>query len=204
MTTALRRPLVPLTLAAALFLSGCSLGAPAQFEESASPAPAQSASGDDDAAAEQVADDSASAAGINPGDLGDPIAVSTIPAVVEGDPEATMDVALLDLRRDGDTVLMNISFRVNSEDGQDNARWIYHYLGGQIWQPHLIDSTNLTRYDVLGIFPNQAATNSQGSMFSPGQTFYAYAAFAAPPADVESLNVQLVDGAPLIMDVQLR
>lgn len=203
MTTALRRPLVPLTLAAALLLTGCSLGAPAQFEESAAPAPAQSASPAEDAE-EDASAESAQAAGIDPADLGDPIATITIPAVVEGDPEATMDVSLLSLRRDGKTVIANYSFLVHSTAVEQKERWIYHYLGGQAWEPHLIDSVNLTRHDVLGDYPNEAMTDYQGTQFRPGTTFYAYAAFAAPPEDVTAMNVAMVDGAPLVMDVPLR
>lgn len=203
MNTALRRPLVPLALAATLLLTGCSTGAPAQFEESAAPqGTTQSAGSKDDA--EDSAEQSAAAAGMDLADLDEPIATSTIPATVEGDPEATMDVALYTLRRDGQTLVMNGSFRVNSEDGQEDERWIYHYLGSNGWAPHLIDGVNLTRYDVLGSGGTRAMTRDQGSKFRPGQTFYVYAAFAAPPAGVETINVQLVDGAPMIVDVPIR
>ena len=209
MNTALRRPLVPLALATALFLSGCSLGAPAEFEETDAPqgseqAAAQTSAPDEEEDTSDTAEQSAEAAGIDLAELGEPIASSTIPAVVEGDPEATMDVALYSLRRDGDTLILNGSFRVNSEDGSKDAQWIYDYLGGHGWGPHLIDSANLTRHDVLASAPTTAMTPSQSFRFRPGQTFYVYAAFAAPPADVESINVQLVDGAPMIVDVPIR
>ena len=132
------------------------------------------------------------------------IATVTVPAVVGEDPEATMDVALYTLRRDGETLILNGSFTVNSEDGEQEERQLFHYLGNHGWAPHLIDSANLTRHDVLASAPTTAMTPSQSFRFRPGQTFYVYAAFAAPPADVESINVQLVDGAPMIVDVPIR
>ncbi len=209
MNTALRRPLVPLALATALFLSGCSLGAPAEFEETDAPqgseqAAAQTSAPDEEEDTSDTAEQSAEAAGIDLAELGDPIATVTVPAVVGEDPEATMDVALYTLRRDGETLILNGSFTVNSEDGEQEERQLFHYLGNHGWAPHLIDTANLTRHDVLASAPTMAMTPSQSLGFRPGQTFYVYAAFAAPPADVESINVQLVDGAPMIVDVPIR
>lgn len=233
MKTALHRPIVPLALACALALSACQQEAPAQFEDTAAQqgtqqqsAPDQDAAqeegagtaapeagaqdeqtGDDSTAtdaAARVSQESAAAAGIDLTQVPDPIATATVPATVEGDPEATMQVSLLSLVRDGETVIANVSFRVDSEGGSTTPRWIYHYLGDFSWKPHLIDTTNLTRHDVLGTSPTWAMTESQGSKFSPGQTFYAYAAFAAPPEGTTTVNVHLVDGSPAATEVPIQ
>lgn len=47
-------------------------------------------------------------------------------------------------------------------------------------------------------------TDYQGAKFRPGQTFYAYASFAAPPTDVTSITVSLTDGAPAAAQVPIR
>ena len=62
---------------------------------------------------------------------------------------------------------------------------------------------NLNKHGVLGGI-NGAVTNHQGGRFMPGETFYAYASFAAPPADVTTMDVMMVEGAPLATGVEIR
>lgn len=210
-----------LTLAAALTLGGCSQGETATFDEPAEVAAQeggdgaeQSASADtggtstgtdtdgpDTTEEDDTAGTSAAAAGIDLRELGEPIATTTVPAVVEDDPEATMEVTLHSLTRDGETLTGIFSFRVDSEGGSEQSRWIYHYLGDTAWTPHLIDTADLARHDVLAADGVRAMTDYQGAKFRPGQTFYAYAAFAAPAAEVETMTVSLVDGAPAVPEV---
>lgn len=175
-----------------------------QAAEAAQGADTAEVTGDDAPGDEGISAESAAEAGIDPSQLGEPIGVATMPAVVEGDPEATMDVALYSLERDGNTVQATFSFHVNSEDGADDPRWIYHYLGSQGWRPFLIDTVNLTRHDVMGAGQTRAMTDYSGAQFRPGTTFYAYASFAAPPEDVTTMTVHVVDGAPAITDVEIR
>lgn len=224
MKLALHRPLVPLSMALALglTLSACSEDEPAAFEDTATQGSVAGSEPteetEDDAAptaetgptaesdtADTTATDgsddvtarSAEAAGVDLSAIGDPIATTTVPAVVEGDNEATMDVCLYSLTRDGETLVGAFSFQVNSETGADDARRIYDYLGHHRWTPHLVDTTNLTRHDVLAQGSVLAMTDDLGVKFRPGQTLFAYAAFAAPPADVDTMTVSLVDsGAP--------
>lgn len=233
MKTTRFNPLVPLALATALTLSACSDGETATFEptgqeaaaEQETPAEAQAAqetqagtqtqdsatvdstADQEDGTAEETDDttqQSAAAAGINLLDLGDPIGTVTIPATVEGDDEATMDVSLYGLRRDGNTVVATYSFHVNSDGGSTDPRWIWHYLGQNAWGPFLVDADNLKRHDVLGSGLTRTMTASQGTKFRPGTTFYAYASFAAPPENVTTMTVHLVDGAPGVPDVEIQ
>lgn len=231
MKHALRRPLVPLatTLALALSmslsLSACSQDEPAAFEETATqPSAAAEPAAEDDVndeaeatedagttpapattdAPDDVTAQSAAAAGVDLNSLGEPIATVSVPAQVEGDPDATMDVSLYSLTRDGETVIGAYSFHVRSDTGSDDARWVYDYLGGQAWHPHLVDTQNLTRHDVLRQGATFAMTDYQGVKFRPGQTLFAYAAFAAPPADVTTMTVSLLDGAQPVSEVPVR
>lgn len=218
--TTLRRSLVPLTLAAALALSACSEGETASFEttsaQSAADAePAQDGAddetGDGEAAAQDTATDdtaddaeetdvtaqSAAAAGVDPATVGPALATGTVPVEVDGDPEATMDVSIHSLTREGSTLIGIFSFTVSSTATDAEPEWLYDYLGQQSWRPHLIDTVNLTRHDVLVEAGAWAKTDSQGSnFFRPGQTVYGYAAFAAPPEDVDTMLVNLIEGAP--------
>ena len=49
--------------------------------------------------------------------------------------------------------------------GADAPEWIWDYLGGQAWRPHLIDTQNLTRHDVLRQGVTFAMTDYQGVKF---------------------------------------
>ena len=154
-----------------------------------------------------VEDEDAQAAGVDLSDVGEPIASAEVPATVEGDPEATMTVSLYSLTRRDSTLVAIYSFRVEaSAAASTDPRWIYHYLGSTGWDPYAIDTTNLTKHGVLkgGNGLNEAQTAHQGTKFRPGQTFYAYAMFAAPPEDVTTMDVLLVEGAPLATEVEIR
>lgn len=205
--------LVPVALAAALVLSACQ-GETAQFEDGTQESPvaaqpAQDPAGGTDDAPEEATDDageeatddvtarSAAAAGVDPATVGPAVATGTVPVKVSGDPDATMDVSIHSLTREGKTVVGIFSFTVSSKATDAEPEWLYDYLGSQSWRPHLIDTVNLTRHDVLREGTTVAMTDSQGSnYFRPGQTVYGYAAFAAPPEDVDSMLVSLVEGAP--------
>ncbi|WP_432789868.1 hypothetical protein QYM46_16690 [Brevibacterium sp. K11IcPPYGO002] len=147
---------------------------------------------------------SAEAAGLDPNDLPDPVASREIPATVEGDDTATMTVELFPLKRQGETVVAQFAFTVNSDktDEDDDGDDLYGYLGGN-WTPFLVDSQNLRKHNVLDKFPQRAQTNIQQTTFKPGQTHYAFAVFAAPPPDVNEVEVSVVDGMNLVTGVTI-
>ncbi|MEI2776002.1 MAG: hypothetical protein V9G19_08525 [Tetrasphaera sp.] len=195
------RRFAALTLGAGLALTGCSKAPEATFESSATQQSAAASGSSAASAGEQspqddAAADSAAAAGIDLTTLGEPIATAEIPASVEGDPKATMKVVLHSLTREGETLVGTYSFTLESTADPEKDAWLYDYLGDHSWSPHLIDPVNLARHDVLEADLKWAKTDSQGSKFGPGDTFYTYAAFAAPPAGVTSMTAILVEGAP--------
>ena len=147
---------------------------------------------------------SAEAAGLDPNDLPDPVASQEIPATVEGDDTATMTVELFPLKRQGETVVAQFAFTVNSDkaDEDDDGDDLYGYLGGS-WTPFLVDSQNLRKHNVLDKFPQRAQTNIQQTTFKPGQSHYAFAVFAAPPPDVDEVEVSVVDGMNLVTGVTI-
>lgn len=154
-----------------------------------------------------VVDEDAQAAGVDLTDVGEPIASAEVPAAVEGDPEATMTVSLHGLTRQDETLVAVYSFRVEaSEAASTDPRWIYHYAADQGWNPYAVDTTNLNRHGVLSDSTGtiRSQTEYQGPKFRPGQTLYAYAMFAAPPEDVTTMDVLLIDGAPLATEVEIR
>lgn len=147
---------------------------------------------------------SAEAAGLDPNDLPDPVASQGIPAAVDGDEKATMTVELFPLKRQGETVVAQFAFTVNSDkvDEDDDGDDLYGYLGGS-WTPFLVDSQNLRKHNVLEKFPQRAQTGIQQTKFKPGQTHCAFAVFAAPPPDVKEVEVSVVDGMNLATGVKI-
>lgn len=212
------RSAAPLVLAAALALTGCSQGADATFDqgaqgqqaqgEQAQGQPASSSTtetGTDTTGSADITQDSATAAGVDPAELGEPIATVTRPATVPNDPDATVEVSLYSLEREGQALIGIFSFTVTSDAPNVEPAWLYDYLDGNSWDPHLIDTVNLNKHDVLSDGVGRtASTDSQRFDLLPGQTVYAYAAFATPPADITTMTVQLVDGTPAVPGVPVQ
>ena len=66
-----------------------------------------------------------------------------------------------------------------------------------------MDSRNLKLHNVVKAGGQLVASDYQGSEFSPGQTFYAYAVFGAPPEDVTTMDVIASHGLPAFIAVPI-
>lgn len=200
----IRRTALSVAAALALTLTACSSGSDAE-EPNAEGAETQGAaqeSGED--AGSKGESGSAEAAGLDPNDLPDSVASQEIPAAVDGDDKATMTVELFPLKRQGETVVAQFAFTVNSEKtDEDDGDDLYGYLGDASWNPFLVDSRKLRKHNVLDKFPQRAQTSYQSTKFKPGQTHYAFAVFAAPPPDVDEVEVAVVDGMNLATGVKI-
>lgn len=177
-------------------------------EQGASSGPSDGGGAEDSAAEDSgdaVIDEDAAAVGVDLTGVGEPIATAEAPATVKGDESATMTVSLHSLTRRDGTLVGTYSFRVEaSQAGSDDPQDLYDYLGGDGWHPFAVDTTNLNRHDVMSSGGRDAASDYMGQDFRPGQTFYAFAVFAAPPEDVTTMDVALVDGAPMATEVPIR
>ncbi|QIK72950.1 hypothetical protein G7070_12585 [Propioniciclava coleopterorum] len=183
---------------AAATLSGCVGGpAPAGPSDTPPPAPGTASATPTDS----VAQESAKKAGIDLTELGDPIGSATIPAQGTDSAEDTLTVTLHQLKRVGPSVLGVYSFEV--ESSSTDAQTLRAYLGGLPWRPYLIDQVNLTKHAVLEGGTASARTDSDSVRFAPGQTHYAYAYFAGPPADVTAMDAIITEGAPPVTQVKL-
>ena len=211
------RRAVPLLLGATFALTGCSGGQIAGFADSTTTAPANTRPADDTPATSasststtsSPAETTSSTTGVGdsqPVSLGDPIATATIPAALDGDPKATLTVKLYSLTRRGQTLIGNFSFTLNSTTSTDPTEMtsLFRLLGDRTWSPTLIDTTNLKRHAVLDgdSIWDDAATSSGDTKLGAGDTVAAFAAFAAPPAEVTSMVVNMAEGAPGV-DVKL-
>lgn len=148
----------------------------------------------------EVESSSAAQAGIDLTNLPAPIASATVAATVEGDPAAKLTVNLHQLRRSGKVVIATFSFQLSST--VDEQQSLFGLLGQHVWWPYLVDTRNLKRHDVV-IGGGSRAKTDEVSVFGPGQTLYAYAMFAAPPATVTTMDVQMLDVAPTVTNAPI-
>ena len=194
-----RPALIPAAvLTVVIGLAGCSV--PGTNPPSQQPSAGASASAS--ASPGAVESETAQQAGVDLTNLPAPIASGTMRAVVEGDPDATITVALHSLKRTGKVLTGIFSFRVTSTDQARNN--LFNYLGQTSWAPFLVDTVNLNRHDLLTGGGAPAKTDEVlMPKFSPGQTVYAYAMFAAPATTVTAMNVQLVGTVPTATDVPI-
>ncbi|SMY03271.1 hypothetical protein [Brevibacterium aurantiacum] len=189
----------------ALTLTACSSGDDADKQSADDAQTQESTEESSEAAGSKGESGSAEAAGLDPNNLPDPVATQDIPATVKGDDEATMTVQLFPLKRQGETVVAQFAFTVNSDkaDEDDDGDDLYGYLGDASWTPFLVDSQNLRKHHVLKYTVDRAQTGYQSTTFKPGQTHYAFAVFAAPPPDVNEVEVSVVDGMNLVTGVTI-
>lgn len=233
-TTTMTKRRLAATLAAASLLvagaSGCSFGVlgssdekPTEQASAAAPAdngnsgnqgtgsdganPAQGASDGGGAAAgsDQGGENGKPASGgQNKANYPAPIFTTERPVEVKEDPNATLTVNLHQLKREGDTVTAYVSFTLNSTAKE--AKDFFFLNGSLIWKPFLIDNVNLKKHTPLSTTNSQhyAMTPMEDVDLMPGQTTYAFATFAAPPADVKQMDVSLMDGTEVAKGVEIK
>ncbi|ATH97064.1 hypothetical protein [Dermabacter jinjuensis] len=133
-----------------------------------------------------------------------PVFTTERPVEVKEDPNATLTVNLHQLKREGETVTAYVSFTLNSTAKE--AKDFFFLNGSLIWKPFLIDNVNLKKHTPLSTTNSQhyAMTPMEDVDLMPGQTTYAFATFAAPPADVKQMDVSLMDGTEVAKGVEIK
>ena len=206
----MRRTAGVAAVAAGLMLTGCSIGfgseEPATSASQDEGGGSASATGSEDEGGENSSeelDTQAGEAGVDPEEPPEPIATVEAPATDSTGEPTTLTVDLLEARREDE--LLVLTFRFTPAEGDGKPQWLYHYLGQQTWAPQVIDTTNLRVHNVVKVEgkPKPLLTDYQGTKFGPGQRYYAFAVFAAPPEDVESVTVNVVGGAGSLTEVPL-
>lgn len=197
-------------VAAGLMLTGCSIGGgseePATSASQDEGGGSASATGSEDEGGENSSeelDTQAGEAGVDPTEPPEPIATVEAPATDSTGEPTTLTVDLLEARREDELLVLTVRFTPAEGDGK--PQWLYHYLGQETWAPQVIDTTNLRVHNVVKGEgqPKPLLTDYQGTKFGPGQRYYAFAVFAAPPEDVESVTVNVVGGAESLTEVPL-
>lgn len=155
-----------------------------------------------DGSGSEEVDDAADEAGVDPKKPPKPLASVTMPANSEADEPADMTVDLISLKRQGELMVLTVGITPDEESDAGPSTFINWTEG--VFSPQVIDTKNLKVHNVAKSKAVQVATGSSTVEFGPGQTLYMYAAFAAPPKDVDTVTVKAADGAPPFTGVKVQ
>lgn len=145
----------------------------------------------------------AAGAGVDPSNPGTPLATTTVPLPTAQDPDATLRVDILGLRRQDRLLLLTAA--VTPTTTSSDARTLFAMLGQHTWTPKLVDTVNLKEYSAARAKSSSyLQTDDLGVSAVSGQPAYVYAAFAAPPADVTKMTVSFQSSVPPFPDVPLQ
>ena len=123
---------------------------------------------------------------------------------IPGQPARKVTVGILSLERKGRLAILKV---VVTPDFADRPASEIISLTNALdvtltWQPHLLDLTNLKSYRVVG--GSAGYLNFEEGKAVSGQPIYGWAAFAAPPADVKSLDLLMTEWMPRFTNVPIR
>lgn len=162
---------------------------------SASPSPTGSASADPE-------ENGSAAAGVGLEALANPVATVEAKTGMEDDPEGTVKVDILGLKRKDKLLILTAA--VTPKTSLAERQNLFEVLGDRSWFPTLVDTANLKQYSVVRSGGSRLSSGDLSVEAASGQPMFVYAAFAAPPADVTSINVLFADSIPVLTDVPIQ
>jgi len=151
--------------------------------------------------AEASASNGASEMGVDLPDLSKTIYAKQF--AIPGEPQHKVTVGVLSLERKGRLTILKV---VVTPDFADRTASQTVTLTDALdvtltWQPHLFDLTNLKSYRVVS--GTAGYLNFEDGKAVSGQPIYGWAAFASPPADVKSLDLQMTAWMPRFTNVPI-
>lgn len=197
--------------AAALALTGCSLvggddsdGGGDQGSSSSETSGGDSGDEGDsgDVSGADDVDGAAEEAGVDPKKPPKPQASVTMPGNSEADEPTDMTVDLISLKRQGELMVLTVG--VTPDEKSTGEPDSFFGWTESIFSPQVIDTKNLKVHNVAKSKATPVATGSSTVEFGPDQTLYMYAAFAAPPKDVDTVTVKVAEGAPPFTGVKVQ
>jgi hypothetical protein len=162
---------------------------------SGSPSPSGSASADPE-------ENGSAAAGVGLEALDNPIATVKARTGMEKDPEGTVKVDILGLKRKDKLLILTAA--VTPTNSLAEPQSLFRVLGSHSWSPTLVDTTNLKQYSVVRAKGGRLASGDLSVKAGSGQPMFVYAVFAAPPADVTKINILFADSIPALTDVTIQ
>ena len=160
-----------------------------------SPSPSGSASADPE-------ENGSAAAGVGLEALDNPIATVEARTGMEKDPEGTVKVDILGLKRKDKLLILTAA--VTPTNSLAEPQNLFRVLGSHSWSPTLVDTANLKQYSVVRAKGGRLASGDLSVKAASGQPMFVYAVFAAPPTDVTKINILFADSIPALTDVAIQ
>lgn len=207
-TTKVRSVIAAAAVAASLGLTGCSVDfntgsddkkeTSEQSEQKDSSGSSDSGSGE---AASQNGDaDSGDAEDSGSGseavEQGDALGSAEVPVEVDGDKNAKLKVRLISVKRNQQTVEAVYGFTL--ETTMDDQKSLFTVRGSG-FRPYAVDTKNFNKHKAI-----DELTDVTDTKLSPGRESQAKAAFGAPPEDVDTMDIFLWEGEPLVKGVKIQ
>lgn len=147
-------------------------------------------------------DNGAASAGIDPMNPPKPIASLTAPAAYTKDPKAKALIDIFSITRQGRlaTLTMAVTPTFDSVDSVS----LFTLMGHHTFRPTMVDPINLRKYDVVTSRSSRLSSSETSTRAYSGEAMFIWAVFAAPPANVTKVNLNLFDTVPTIMDVPVQ
>lgn len=207
-TTKVRTVIAAAAVAASLGLTGCSVdfntGSDDKKEtseqseqndssDSSGSGSGEAASQNDDADSGDAED---SGSGSEAVEQGEALGSAEVPVEVSGDKNAKLKVRLISVKRNQQTVEAVYGFTL--ETTMDDQVGLFNVRGSG-FRPYAVDTKNFNKHKAIDELTD--VTNTQ---LSPGKEVQAKAAFGAPPEDVDTMDVFLWEGEPLVKGVKIQ
>lgn len=189
---------IALSAAAAVALTGCSLGDSDQAsgDDSGQAAhSAQNAASGSDGGGVDAEESGAKDAGIDPDNP--PKAIASTTLHVENDAVDSTKVELVELRRDEN--VMVATFRLTGQGRGTEDTSAFDLLGDNTFAPTFVDFKNMEKYtNVTDLTSNDIAAEAP-----LGKPVYVFTAFPLPRQGVDTMDLQLISARPEITDVPM-
>ncbi len=208
-TTKARTVIAAAAVAASLGLTGCSVdfntGSDDKKETSEESQKNDSSDSSDSGsgeAASQSGEDSAgddsqdSGSGSEAAASGESLGEAEVPVEVDGDKNAKLKVRLISVKRNQQTVEAVYGFTL--ETTMDDQKSLFTVRGSG-FRPYAVDTKNFNKHKAI-----DELTDVTDTKLSPGRESQAKAAFGAPPEDVDTMDIFLWEGEPLVKGVKIQ
>lgn len=209
-TTKVRTVIAAAAVAASLGLTGCSVdfntGSDDKKETSEqseqNDSSDSSGSGSGEAASQSggdsdTADSEDSGSGSEAAASGDVLAEVEVPAKVDGDKDAKLKVQLISVKRNQQTVEAVYGFTLET---QIDKQIDLYSARGTGFQPYAVDTKNFNKHKMI----RDLSDSYFDIKLTPGTEARSKAAFGAPPEDVDTMDVFLWEGEPLVKGVKIQ
>lgn len=205
-TTKVRTVIAAAAVAASLGLTGCSVdfntgsddkketSEESQTNDSSDSGSGEAASQNDDADSGDAED---SGSGSEAAASGDALAEVEVPAKVDGDKDAKLKVRLISVKRNQQTVEAVYGFTLETQ--LDKETDLYK-VRGTGFQPYAVDTKNFNKHKMI----RELSDSYFDVKLSSGTEARSKAAFGAPPEDVDTMDVFLWEGEPLVKGVTIQ